>query len=102
MKLHIDSFQYSEEMENYFSCYKRADDFSKSFINSEFRLAVANIVIALHHGNVNEARSSLEMAKRITRFDYVGRLRQLLARHRYEEALDTTPEALAFINTIKI
>ena len=31
------SVQYSEEVENLFSCYNEIDEFSKGFINSEFR-----------------------------------------------------------------
>ena len=63
VKLHIDSFCYSAELEDYYSCYLATDEFSRAFVNSEFRLAVANIIISLHHGRTDEAKRSLAIAK---------------------------------------
>ena len=37
MRLHIDSFQYSEELEELYSYYKETDEFSKGFVNSGLR-----------------------------------------------------------------
>ena len=102
MKLHIDSFCYSQELENYYSCYITTDDFSKSFINNEFRLAVANLVIALHYGNKVEAKEALDKAREISKPDYLGKLYNILARHHYKESFKTTREAENFIKNIKI
>ncbi len=102
MKLHIDSFQYSKEMENYFLCYKKTADFSKSFLNSEFHLAVAGTVIALYYGKTDEAKKQLETAKKICQPNYIGKLNQILVRHQYHEALNETSESIAFIQNIKI
>ena len=102
MKLHIDSFCYSQELENYYSCYITTDDFSKSFIENEFRLAVANLVIALHHGNTVEAKKSLNKAKEISKPNYLGKLYKILSRHNYKESFKTTREAKNFIKNIKI
>ena len=49
MRLHIDSFQYLEELESLFLSYYETDGFSKGFVNNEFRIAVIRIIIALHH-----------------------------------------------------
>ena len=102
MKLHIDSFCYSPELEDYFSLYITTNDFSKSFIENEFRLVVANLVIALHHGNMVEAKESLDKAKEISKPDYSGKLYNILARHNYKESFRTTREAENFIRNIKI
>ena len=56
MKLHIDSFSYSEEMEEYYLKYTQAPEFSKAFLNSEIKLSIANIVISLHYGKIEEAK----------------------------------------------
>lgn len=102
MKLHIDSFCYSKELEEYFLCFSQSDEFSKAFLSSEFRTAVVNIIISLHYGRMDEAKSSLEKAKRMCKADYKGRLYDLLKRHKYTEILKTTPEAIDFLHSVKI
>ena len=102
MKLHIDSFCYSQELENYYSCYVTTDGFSKLSIENEFRLAIATLVIALHHGNTAEAKEALDKAKEISKPDYLGKLYNILARHNYKESFKTTREAEDFIKNIKI
>lgn len=102
MKMHIDSFCYSEELEDYFLCFSRSDEFSKAFLSSEFRMAVVNIIISLHYGKKEEAKKSLEEAKKMCKTDYKGSLFDLLKRHRYTETLKTTPEVIDFLNSVKI
>ncbi len=102
MKLHVDSFKYSTELEEYFHCYENTGDFSKSFINAEFRFAVANIVILMQYGKNDEAKQFLETARKICQPNYAGKLKSILAGHRYYEALHTTPESIAFIRGLKL
>ena len=102
MKLHVDSFKYSAELEEYLSCYEKTSDFSKSFVNTEFKVAVVNTVISMHHGRFDEAKQFYEKAKGICKPNYVGKLYNILARHKYYESLNTTPEAIAFIKRIRI
>ncbi len=102
MKLHVDSFKYSVELEEYHSCYEKTSDFSKSFVNAEFKVAVANIVISMHHGRLDDAKQFHEKVKGICKPNYVGKLYNILARHKYYESLNTTPEATAFVKSLKI
>ena len=102
MKLHVDSFKYSLELEEYLSCYEKTNDFSKSFVNAEFKVAIANIVISMHHGRFDEAKQFLEKAKGICKPNYAGKLYNILARHKHYESLITTPEVLAFVGRLKI
>lgn len=102
MKLHIDSFGYSPELKEYLLCYEKADGFSKSFVNSEFILAVANIVVFLNEGKIENAKEQLEIAKEICKPNYEGKLYNILTRHKYYETLNTTPESIAFIKKLKI
>ena len=102
MKLHIDSFCYTPELEDYYSLYITTDDFSKSFTENEFRLAIANLVIASHHGNTVEAKEALDKAKKISKPNYLGKLYNILNRHNYRESFKTTREAKDFIKNIKI
>ena len=97
VKLHIDSFCYSAELEDYYSCYLATDEFSRAFVNSEFRLAVANIIISLHHGRTDEAKRSLAIAKEICEPHYRGKLHSILAKHKYYESLNATPESITFV-----
>ena len=102
MKLHVDSFEYSIELEEYLSCYEKSSDFSKSFVNTELKVAIANIVISTHHGRIHDARQFLEKARAICNPNYVGKLYNILARHKYYESLNTTSEALAFLRQVKL
>ena len=101
-KLHIDSFEYSGELEEYFHAFEKMDEFSKGFINNEFKLAVCSIVISLHYGENENAKKQLEIAKEISKPNHLGRLHTILSRHKYSESPDTTPESLAFIKNVKI
>ena len=102
MKLHVDSFGYSNELEEYVLLYKKTSGFSQSLMNSEFRTALAEIVIFLHHGKINEAKEATERAKRICHPNYKGDLQDLLFKHYYRESLNTTPESISFIENVKI
>ncbi len=102
MRLHIDSFQYSEELEELYSCYDKIDEFSKGFINSEFRKAITQIVIALHHNQIDIAKSAYKQATTIYSPSYVGKLHNILARHNYKETLKITPEAKMFLSRLKL
>lgn len=102
MKLHVDSFQYSVELEQHLSCYEKTGDFSKSFVNAEFKITIANIVISMHHGRLHEAKQLLEKARDMCSPNYAGRLCDTLTRHKYNESLNTTPEAIAFMHQLKL
>lgn len=102
MKLHVDSFKYSVELEEYLSDYEKTSDFSKSFVNAEFKLTIANIVISMHYGRIDEAKQFLETARGICKPNYAGKLYNILTRHKYHESLNTTPEAIIFIEQLEI
>ncbi len=102
MKLHVDSFKYSMELEEYLSCYKKTSDFSKSFVNNEFKVAVANIVVSMHHARFEEAKRFLEKARGICKPNYIGKLYNISDRHKYYESLNTTSEAIAFLHKLKL
>ena len=102
MKLHVDSFRYSAELEEYFICYQSADDFSKSFVNASFKIAVAGIVIGMHYGRLEEAKQYLETAREISRPNFIGKLHSILARHKYHESLKATPESIAFVRKLDL
>ena len=102
MKLHMDSFCYSSELENYYACYMTADDFSQSLIENEFRLAIVKLVIALHYGNALEAKEAFDKAKEIRTPGYSGKLSNIFSRHHYKESFKTTSEAQKFLENIQI
>lgn len=102
MKLHVDSFQYSVELEAYLACYEKTGDFSKSFVNAAFKVAVAKIVISMHHGRFDEAKQFLETASDICKPNYAGKLDAVLAGHKYRETLNATPEAIDFLKRLTI
>ncbi len=90
---------YKEEL---YSCYDKTDEFSKGFINSEFRRAIIQIVIALHHNQRDIAKSAYKQATTSYSPSYVGKLHNILARHNYKETLKITPEAKMFLSRLKL
>lgn len=102
MKLHVDSFKYSLELEEYLSSYEKTSNFSKSFVNAEFKVDIAKIVISMYHRRTDEAKRFLKKARDICKPQYIGKLYNILARHKYTESLDTTPEAIAFVQQLKL
>lgn len=102
MKLHVDSFKYSAALEEYLSLHEKTDDFSKAMVNAEFKVAVANIVIQMHRGNITEAKQFHEKAKEMCNPNYIGKLYNILRKHHYHESLDATPEAIAFVRQLRL
>lgn len=101
MRLHIDSFSYSRELEEYYSICEKADEFAKAFVNNEFRITVASIVILLHYGKKDEAKQLFESAIEMCGLNYTGRLHGILNKHHYKESLKLTPEVKEFLKNVK-
>ncbi len=89
-------------LEEYLSYYEKSDDFSKAFVNSEFRVAVANIVISTYRGNLAEAKQFHDKAKEICKPNYFGKLFNILLKHKFRESLNATPEAIAFVQQLRL
>ena len=101
MRLHLDAFRYSIELEKYYSYCVATNEFSKSFINSELRLAIAQIVISLHYGELEQAKHSFAIAKKICKPNYIGKMYKQLIKHNYCESLKITPGVLEFLNSVQ-
>ena len=56
----------------------------------------------MHHGELDEAKQFLEKAKDMCKPNYVGKLYNILTRHKYYESLNVTPEAIAFLQKLKL
>lgn len=77
------------------------DEFSKGFVNNEFRSALAQIVISLHYNRLDVAKEAYKQATTIYSPSYVGKLQSILSRHNYRETLKITPEAKKFLSGLK-
>ena len=102
MLLHVDGFKYSEQLEKYYALFLKTDDFEKAFINNEFRIAVAEIVINSYKGITDKAATALERALRLSNPDIVSRIQGILDKHRVKDRLKNTPECAAFLKTVKL
>lgn len=102
MLLHIDSFQYSEQLEQYYVLFQGIDDFSKGFINNAFRLCVAEIVIFSHKGMKDKAIQSYEKALILSKPNFISRIQPILDKHRAKDSLKNTPECAAFLKNVKL
>lgn len=102
MLLHVDDFKYSEQLEKHYTLFSEIDDFEKAFINNEFRIAVAEIVIYSYKGITDEAAAALERALRLSNPDIVSRIQGILDKHRVKDRLKNTRECAAFLKTVKL
>ena len=102
MLLHVDDFKYSEQLETYYVLFSKIDDFQKAFINNEFRIAVAEIVIFLHKGMRDEAAAAYEKATRLCSPNIVSRIQNILDKHGVKDSLKNTSECAAFLKTVKL
>ena len=102
MLLHVDHFKYSEQLEKYYTLFSEIDGFEKAFINNEFRIAVAEIVINSYKGITDKAATALERALRLSNPNIVSRIQGILDKHRVKDRLKNTPECAAFLKTVKL
>lgn len=102
MRLHIDSFCYSKELEEYYSNFEKMDEFSKAFVTNEFRITIASIVILQHYGKNDEAKQLFQSVNEMCNLNFKGRLHGILAKHHYNESLKLTPEVKEFLKTLKL
>ena len=102
MLLHIDVFKYSEQLEEHYALFSEIDDFEKAFINNEFRIAVAEIVIFSYKGIPDKAEAALERALRFSNPNIVSRIQGILNKHRIKDVLKNTPECAAFLKTVNL
>lgn len=77
-------------------------EFSKAFVNNEFKIKVASIVILRHHGKNDEAKQLLQSVSKMCDLDFRGKLHRILAKHHYKETLTLTPEVKRFLKTVKL
>ncbi len=101
-RLHIDAFCYSEELEAHYANCEKIGAFSKAFVNNEFKIKVASIVILRHHGKNDEAKRLFQSVMKMCDFGFRGKLCKILARHHYKEALTITPDAKRFLETVTL
>ena len=100
-RMHIDGFMYSEELETYCGEIKgSANPLSKSFVNNQFRVAVAESIIALHSGDTTLAKQKKEEAKRIASPSCRSNMQDILDRHHFEDKLVITGECKRFLHGI--
>ena len=102
MLLHADGFKYSEQLEKYYALFLKTDDFEKAFINNEFRIAVAEIVIYSYKGITDKAEAALERALRLSKPNVASRIQGILDKHGVKDSLRNTPECAAFLKTVKL
>lgn len=100
--LHADNFQYSEQLEKHYAMFSKTNDFEKAFINNEFRLDVAEIVIYLWKGMKEEARAAYAKAITLTNPNIASRIQGILNKHRVKDSLKKTRECAEFLKNLKL
>lgn len=101
MELHIQNFEYSEELERCYRTAMESDDISRAFLKSRFYAALAKIVICRHHGDQEGAAKAIAEANEMLHPSYSGSLTELLKRKGFHESTGATKYAEAFLRRVK-
>ncbi len=101
--LHINGFQYSDKLRAYYDSFQRIDDFHAAFVNCAFRLAVAELVIALHDGDNETAKKAYDEAMTMAKPGFVSLIQGVWDRHRTTDKLKAnTQECAQFLKSVRI
>ena len=99
-KMHVDNFKYSEEMKQYYELCLAENDFSKSFIQNQFILKLAEYIIADYSKDLDGKGKAYDAIHEMIRPGYRGLLYKLLKKHKHEEELIITKESRAFLKSM--
>lgn len=100
--LHIDNFQYSEQLEQYYKMFNETNSFEKSFVNNEFCLAVAELVIALHYKKQDRARQAYANVTALINPRYSSKIQDILNKHKIEDTLNISNQCKQFLESVSL
>ncbi|MGN0485669.1 MAG: hypothetical protein ACI4GB_00380 [Acutalibacteraceae bacterium] len=100
-EMHINHFEYTDQLRHYYDLSGQADEFSQSFLKTMFYRALAEIIIFSHDGNISEMKNALEKADSMLCPNYTGPLTALLKRKGYIETIGATKESIRFLKKAK-
>ncbi|MCH5320237.1 MAG: hypothetical protein J1E36_00640 [Eubacterium sp.] len=100
IKLHLDKFNYSPEIEMYLNLYMKDSEFSKAFINHKFISNIAKIVINLKNKDIKAVKLLYEDTLDIISPNYKGALYSILKNHKYTEKVELTTEVKEYLEKI--
>jgi len=101
LKMHIDNFEYSEELENFFITYQNENEFSKALRINQFKTTIAEIIIMLHYGKQENARSAYSKVHEIMCSEYKGTFDSVLKNHKISEKLEITTAVSEYLESIQ-
>lgn len=99
-EMHINNFEYTQELENYYDTALQADEFRKVFQTATFYRLLAQIIISRHRGDLPAARVAYDEANKMLRPGFSGPLTLLLKKKGVSESTGTTKEARNFLRRV--
>ncbi len=99
-KLHADDFEYSDMLNKYYNIYISEFFEESKLINDLYRRNVAQIVISLHKGDIDDAEKAFKKARLISAPGFSGPMTALLSRHRFNDKLNASRESKKFLQRI--
>lgn len=100
MEMHINNFEYTDNLRKYYALAIQADSFSRNFMKTAFYEAIAEIIIFKKDGKLSEMKQSFEKANEMLSPKHTGPLTVLLKRKGYTETTGATEETLAFLRVV--
>lgn len=101
MKMHIDGFQYSKELDEYIELCEKEDMFAKSFEKNRFILSLAEFIVADYHHDSNKKQRYYAAICEMLAPGYKGPLYEILKKHKLDEQLRLTAECEEFLESIR-
>lgn len=99
--MHKDNFQYSDELETYRNeIVDSEDEVFTGFVNVEFRVTVADVILALHYDDQERAKQKKREAQKISSPFYRSRLQDILDGHGYKDKLIISKECKNYLKSV--
>lgn len=100
-KIHVDNFKYSDDMKQYYDLCLKENDFSRSFLQHQFILKLAEYIIADHNNDLDDKSNAYDAINEMIEPEYRGLLYKHLKKHSYEEKLRISKECRKFLKCMK-
>ena len=100
LEMHINDFEYSDDLLNYYRSAGQEIGFAQAIQSRVFYRLIAEIIIFKQQGDLTSAKKAFESANEMLQPDYESSLTQLLKRKRFIETTGATKEAEKFLKSM--
>jgi len=96
-EMHINDFDYTDDLEKHYNIAMCDDEFSQAFQKKRFYCLLAEIIIFTRNNDLTRAHTSYLESKKMLRPGFVGPLTYLLKKNGYIDSTGVTKKARRFL-----